>query len=289
MKLRRSHIIAGLIMAASVAAGSPGSAGTQFLTYQGDDGIQKGQGGEAKVVDGVDFWVEGSPPRRFQILGTIEDERHKTGLIGMVAMSGLERDIAKKAREAGGDAVILSGSQDNVKGYVGSSSGSTFFAHPIESRSSRYVVVKYLSDEQPKAQTSPALNGDSLIPLERNGGVMVVPVIINGSIELKFIVDSGAADVSIPADVFSTLVRAGTIDATDYIGNVTFSLADGSTVPSARFRIRKLRIGGREIVNVEGNIANPKGPLLLGQSFPSHFKSWSIDNRRQVLILGGDQ
>jgi len=28
-----------------------------------------------------------------------------------------------------------------------------------------------------------------------------------------------------------------------------------------------------------------KGSLLLGQSFLSRFKSWSIDNERQVLIL----
>ena len=29
--------------------------------------------------------------------------------------------------------------------------------------------------------------------------------------------------------------------------------------------------------------------MLLGQSFLSHFKSWSIDNQRQVLILGSPQ
>jgi predicted aspartyl protease len=27
------------------------------------------------------------------------------------------------------------------------------------------------------------------------------------------------------------------------------------------------------------------GAVLLGQSFLSRFKSWSIDNRRQILIL----
>jgi predicted aspartyl protease len=46
-------------------------------------------------------------------------------------------------------------------------------------------------------------------PLRKEGGTFVVPVLINGAITLDFTVDSGAADVSVPADVFSTLQRTG--------------------------------------------------------------------------------
>ncbi len=38
--------------------------------------------------------------------------------------------------------------------------------------------------------------------------------------------------MNIPADVASTLVRSGTIAEADFIGDQTFILADGSTVPS---------------------------------------------------------
>jgi hypothetical protein len=34
-----------------------------------------------------------------------------------------------------------------------------------------------------------------------------------------------------------------------------------------------------------GFVANDKGALLLGQSFLSKFKSWSMDNNRHELIL----
>src|SRR5690242_10937685 len=44
------------------------------------------------------------------------------------------------------------------------------------------------------------------------GGVYTVPVRINDALTLDFTVDSGASDVSIPADVFLTLARTGTID-----------------------------------------------------------------------------
>ena len=56
------------------------------------------------------------------------------------------------------------------------------------------------------------------VPLKSVGGTFVVPVFINGAITLNFVVDSGAADVSVPADVVGTLTRAGTIAKTDFIG-----------------------------------------------------------------------
>ncbi len=114
---------------------------------------------------------------------------------------------------------------------------------------------------------------------------MAVPVIINGRITLDFIVDSGAADVSIPADVFLTLVRTGTIETSDFMGHQTYTLADGSTVPSEQFRIRSLKVGALTLQNVTGSIAPVKASLLLGQSFLSRFHSWSVNNQRGVMTL----
>jgi hypothetical protein len=131
----------------------------------------------------------------------------------------------------------------------------------------------------------PSLGERILIPLQREGGTYVVPVLINNAIKLNFVVDSGAADVSIPADVVSTLLRTGTLSEADFIGTQTYRLADGSTMPSARFRIRSLIIGGNVVENVIGSIAPAEGALLLGQSFLSRFNSWSIDNGKQALVL----
>jgi predicted aspartyl protease len=78
------------------------------------------------------------------------------------------------------------------------------------------------------AQTA---SGDAeSIPLSMQGGTFVIPVLINGQITLNFTIDSGAADVSIPADVVSTLIRTGTIQESDFVGKKTYRLADGSSV-----------------------------------------------------------
>jgi predicted aspartyl protease len=121
--------------------------------------------------------------------------------------------------------------------------------------------------------------------LRQQGGTLVVPVLLNNALTLNFVIDSGAADVSVPADVVMTLYRTGTVRDTDFLGSQTYQLADGSTVPSETFRIRSLKVGNREVHNVVASISNVKGSLLLGQSFLNRFKSWSIDNNRQVLVL----
>jgi predicted aspartyl protease len=134
-------------------------------------------------------------------------------------------------------------------------------------------------------QPSQASTGHSEIALRKQGGTFTVPVTVNGAMTLNFSVDSGAADVSIPADVVLTLMRTGTIDRGDFLGNRTYMLADGSTAPSPTFRIRTLKVGDREVRNVVASIAPVSGSLLLGQSFLSHFASWSIDNHRGTLVL----
>jgi predicted aspartyl protease len=133
---------------------------------------------------------------------------------------------------------------------------------------------------------TPTVSGHGEIALHRSGGgTFTVPVSINGAITLEFTIDSGAADVSIPADVVMTLMRTGTVNRSDFLGSRTYVLADGSTTPSPIFRIRSLRVGGREVQNVTASIAPVKGGLLLGQTFLRHFGSWSFDNRRGVLVL----
>jgi clan AA aspartic protease (TIGR02281 family) len=123
------------------------------------------------------------------------------------------------------------------------------------------------------------------VPLKTDGGTFVVPVQINGTMTLDFVVDSGAADVSVPADVVSTLMRAGAIKDTDFVGYQSYVLADGSKSQSVTFTIRTLKVGNMVLEKVSGSVASAQGSLLLGQSFLKRFKSWSIDNANQELLL----
>jgi clan AA aspartic protease (TIGR02281 family) len=126
---------------------------------------------------------------------------------------------------------------------------------------------------------------EAAVSLKQSGGTFLVPVTINNTVQMPFIVDSGASDVSIPADVVDLLMKIGTISESDFLGKQTYRLADGSTVPTPTFRLRSVKVGDRVLENVTGSIALGSGGLLLGQSFLSRLRSWSIDNERKVLLL----
>lgn len=141
---------------------------------------------------------------------------------------------------------------------------------------------------QPKVPNRPnrAPSGAIEVPLQRHGGgVHSVPVKINDALTLDFLVDSGAAAVSMPADVVQALVRLRTLAPGEFLGSEDYRLADGSTLPAPTFQIRSLEVGGIVLQGVTGSMTPVHGSLLLGQSFLSRFRSWSIDNGRQVLVL----
>src|SRR6202051_2396581 len=68
-------------------------------------------------------------------------------------------------------------------------------------------------------------------------------------------------------------MRTKTLKETDFLGEKTYVLADGSKVPSQTFRIRSLKVGDKVLENVNGSVASVQGSLLLGQGFLRRFKS----------------
>jgi clan AA aspartic protease (TIGR02281 family) len=126
---------------------------------------------------------------------------------------------------------------------------------------------------------------ETRIPLLRMSGGLIAPVVINNTLKLNFVVDSGASDVSIPANVFSSLVRANTVTQADITGTRNYKNADGEVSQSKTFVIRSLKIGNIEAPRVQAKVSSSNAPPLLGQSFLKRFKSWSIDNSTQELIL----
>lgn len=127
------------------------------------------------------------------------------------------------------------------------------------------------------------------IPLKKKGGVFLLPVRINDVLTLDFILDSGASEVCIPADVVLTLLRTGTITGEDFLPGQSYRLADGTILKSPRFNIRQLEIGEQKLRNIPGVIAPVEGSLLLGQSLLEKIDIWSLDNRRGVLIIGAQR
>lgn len=122
---------------------------TRYEPYEARNSVVEGEGGSRMTKDGVDFWTTGDPPRRYQIIGIIRDNRG-TGVFhgNAIGSSG----IAKKIREVGGDAAILMNQNSRVTGVWsqgqatanGNQANGSGIAIPIEERDTTFAVVKYL-------------------------------------------------------------------------------------------------------------------------------------------------
>jgi predicted aspartyl protease len=212
----------------------------------------------------------------FEFVGTLQPDNTITGTVERGEIGFSRNFTAKRGFVAAGQTRQGWDSFCNSTEYVDANGVTRLnYAHD----GCEYGPPRHLA-----APTSQAPNQTAVlqVPLQRQGGTYVVPVLINNAITLNFVVDSGAADMSVPADVFSTLARTGTIRDTDIIGEQTYVLADGSKIT---FTIRSLKVGDRVVENVSGSIAPSQGSLLLGQSFLERFKSWSVDNTKHVLLL----
>jgi predicted aspartyl protease len=106
-----------------------------------------------------------------------------------------------------------------------------------------------------------------IIQLEGQHGTYTVPVRINGAMTLPFVLDSGAAAVTIPEDVFLTLTRTGTLKTSDFTGTATVVLADGSQHASRRFVLHEVQVGSYVVRNVIANVVSVKGTHYSGRAF----------------------
>lgn len=144
-----------ITLAAALSASSPAFAQAKidFAAYEGPPRIEQGEGGTKITKNGIDYWTTGTPPRRYQIIGFVQDKRDEFWDGGQAVGSP---SIAKKVKAAGGNAVIMQ-SQEEAGKSGGLASGNQFYAWGMSGGSktiTRMLVVKYLPDEAATAQPS---------------------------------------------------------------------------------------------------------------------------------------
>lgn len=123
------------------------------------------------------------------------------------------------------------------------------------------------------------------IKLSDSGGVLLVPAKINDSLNVDFVIDSGAADVHLPRNIVDHLEKQGKVTPDDYLTGSTYILADGSKVFNRRFTLRKISIGNIHGLNIVTSIGPAGSTPLLGQGFLKFLPEWKVDNEKKVLVI----
>lgn len=113
-----------------------GCATVDFQAYEGKNNLYEGQGGTKVVVDGIDFWANGSPPRKYSIVGVAVGEVGS----GVGDESLIRSSVAKVVRKHGGDAAVQVTNNSSFNGIVSAGSG-VYMATGVKKM--RFAIVKY--------------------------------------------------------------------------------------------------------------------------------------------------
>ncbi len=121
------------------------------------------------------------------------------------------------------------------------------------------------------------------VPFERNGNIVIVPVILNNRQTTKLVVDTGASYTFIS----HALARELAIDISRDAKTVPFHTANG-VVEAPLANLESVTVGGLEIKNltaaVHDTTPDAHAAGLLGLNFLSNFRM-DIDTQRGLLHL----
>lgn len=99
------------LLALTLAVLLAGCAPPELQPYVGPNAVRVGTGATLQVVNGMEVWKNGTPPRRYRILGVIEEEGGSRSTNGTVMA-----DLVRGARQAGASALIVMEAGRNLAG-----------------------------------------------------------------------------------------------------------------------------------------------------------------------------
>ena len=127
------------------------------------------------------------------------------------------------------------------------------------------------------------VGGHTKVSMRKEGGVYLVPITVNG-LNLDFIFDTGASNISLSSAEAMVMLRQGQITQDDIVGQQQFQDATGGVSVGTIVLLRTVQIGDIILENVEASIVdNIQAPLLLGQTALAKFGKVTIDYNHNTI------
>ena len=124
-----------------------------------------------------------------------------------------------------------------------------------------------------------------MIKMKREGGISLIPCRVNG-LNLDFIFDTGASDVSISMTEATFMLKNGYLNRTDITGTNNYFDATGNLNEGIIILLKEIEIAGLKLYNVKASIVkNNRAPLLLGQTAISKLGKIQLDLAQNTLTI----
>jgi clan AA aspartic protease (TIGR02281 family) len=131
------------------------------------------------------------------------------------------------------------------------------------------------------------LHAQTEVKMNQQNGVFIIPCKVNG-LQLNFIFDTGASDVSISLTEAIFMLKNGYLSEDDLLGTEYYRIANGDVAEGTSIILREVEIGGRKLYNVKASIMHElDAPLLLGQSALSKLGKFNFDYSNSKLTFQG--
>lgn len=121
------------------------------------------------------------------------------------------------------------------------------------------------------------------ITMEKINGIYMIPCKVNG-LSLKFVLDTGASDVSISETEALFMLKNGYLKKEDIGEKEYYTLANGNITEGVTINLKTIEIGGVILKNIRASIVlEQKAPLLLGQSVLEKLGTYKVNNNKLIL------
>ena len=114
-----------------------GCATVDFQPYEGKNNLYEGEGGTKVVVDGIEFWANGSPPRKYSIIGMVVSEIGS----GVGDEAIIRSSVAGEVKKQGGDAAVQVNNNNSFAGVIRTAPG---FYMAAGVKRMQFAIVKYV-------------------------------------------------------------------------------------------------------------------------------------------------
>jgi clan AA aspartic protease (TIGR02281 family) len=126
------------------------------------------------------------------------------------------------------------------------------------------------------------------ITMEKEGGVYTIPCKVNG-LQLKFIFDTGASDVSLSLTEALFMFKNGYLSEKDITGTQKYSIANGDIAEGTTILLKVIEIADLKLYNVKASIVHELGaPLLLGQTAIGKLGKIQLEGNELIVMTKGN-
>jgi clan AA aspartic protease (TIGR02281 family) len=132
------------------------------------------------------------------------------------------------------------------------------------------------------------ISAQTVIKMKKLNNVYVIPCKVNG-LNLNFIFDTGASDVSISMTEALFMLKNGYLSESDLVGKEYYRIANGDVEEGTKILLKTIEIGNLKLYNVNASIVhNLNAPLLFGQSALSKLGKIEFDYSRSTFTILGN-